>query len=875
MTILMLIFFHYTGISWQWNSILVPMKSFFFGLLFLIPFVSFSQLQMPPSVETGVTLELATYRKNIISDIKYKLSFNIPSDRLAAIPASASINFNLSSTNFPVQLDFKGDGKQINIIRVNGLTANINFEKEHLLLGPELLQQGLNSVEIIFSAASAALNRNDEYLYTLLVPDRARTVFPCFDQPDLKATFELKLEIPQTWNVIANGSLIDTTVVNDRKICFFKSSDKISTYLFAFAAGKFKSISSKTGKFNAQFLYRETDPLKLKLSMDSIFRGHTDAIDFLAAWTNIPYPFQKIGFVAIPDFQFGGMEHVGAVQYKSSTLFLDDGATRDQFNGRANLISHETAHMWFGDLVSINWFNDVWMKEVFANFMADKVMEKLTGTESFNLKFLSDHFPAAYGIDRTAGANPIRQDLDNLNQAGSLYGNIIYHKALIVMRQLERLMGKDNFQTGVREYLKKYAFDNASWPDLIGILNKHSNTDLLSWNQVWINDTGRPVFDYQISYEGSKIKAIAITQRPEFGTKKVWPEIFELSLVYPDHIKQLTVSMTAENLKLKEAEGLSKPLYIVFNSTGSGYGIWPVDPQMLPALYTMKSPLMRASAYVSLYENMLNGRNIKPAALLNLFVKGLSQEKEELNLRLLTGYISTLFWSYTNPDGRQKISESLEAKIWSSMQSQLSLNNKKLLFKAYQDVFLNRDAYQKLAYIWKLQQAPAGIKLTEDDYTSLAFSLCLRPFADSTFLSQQLERINNPDRRKRFEFIKPAVSADLKVRDAFFLSLSEKKNREKESNVVSALYYLHHPLRQQQSVKYLKKTLEMLGEIQETGDIFFPQSWLQSSFSSYQDGVAAQIVSDFLAAHPNYNPKLKAKILQASDPVFRAQRLLN
>ncbi|WP_432709141.1 M1 family aminopeptidase [Pedobacter sp.] len=178
--------------------------------------------------------------------------------------------------------------------------------------------------------------------------------------------------------------------------------------------------------------------------------------------SGIAYPFQKIGFVTMPDFQFGGMEHPGVIHYKASSLLLGEGATVDQFISRSNLISHEIAHMWFGDLVTMKWFNDVWMKEVFANFMANKVTEKLMGTPTFNLRFLQDHYPAAYGVDRTRGANPIRQQLDNLQDAGTMYGNIIYHKAPIMMMQLEKLMGPEPFQKGIREYLKKYAYQNAT-----------------------------------------------------------------------------------------------------------------------------------------------------------------------------------------------------------------------------------------------------------------------------------------------------------------------------------------------------------------------------------------------------------------------------
>jgi len=351
------------------------MKGFFIACLLLISDFSYAQLSSAPAVEAGVSRSLAEYRKKHIDELSYQLSFNIPADKNADIPATALIRFKLNARSNPLQLDFKGSKEQILKLTVNGHPAAVNYQNEHLLLDSTVLVQGLNQVQIEFRAGNAALNRNSDYLYTLFVPDRARTAFPCFDQPDLKATFDLKLEIPSTWNVIANGQLQDSLVINDRKTCSFASSDRISTYLFAFAAGKFQRVRKAAGTYPALFLYRETDAQKIKESVDSIYKEHSDALRFLENWTNIPYPFQKVGFVAIPDFQFGGMEHPGAVQYKSSSLFLDPGATRDQFIARSNLISHETAHMWFGDLVSIKWFNDVWMKEVFANFMADKVVE--------------------------------------------------------------------------------------------------------------------------------------------------------------------------------------------------------------------------------------------------------------------------------------------------------------------------------------------------------------------------------------------------------------------------------------------------------------------------------------------------------------------
>src|SRR6185503_9960126 len=185
----------------------------------------------------------------------------------------------------------------------------------------------------------------------------------------------------------------------------------------------------------------------------------------------LPYPFGKFDFVLVPSFQFGGMEHPGSIFYNASSLLLDPSATINQQLGRASLIAHETAHMWFGDLVTMRWFNDVWMKEVFANFMAAKIVNPSFPQINHELRFLYAHYPGAYDVDRTAGTNAIRQPLDNLNEAGTLYGAIIYLKAPIVMRQLERIVGEEKFRDGLRRYLDQNRFANATWADLISLLD--------------------------------------------------------------------------------------------------------------------------------------------------------------------------------------------------------------------------------------------------------------------------------------------------------------------------------------------------------------------------------------------------------------------
>jgi aminopeptidase N len=844
------------------------------SLLAALTFIYTNLAHAQTLVETGVSRSLANYRAACVSGIKYSLSFNIPPNKTADIKAIETITFDLKQSGQPLQLDFKEDPKKISAITINGKEVPLDFSKEHILLEAKNLLPGKNEVHLEFTAGNGALNRNDDYLYALFVPDRARTVFPCFDQPNLKAVFNLSMHVSNNWAVLANAPIKNFRTDTASKDYIFESTDTLSTYLFSFVVGKFQYVQWDKIKLKPMFLYRETDTAKTRLSIGPVFKAHEDAVNFLESWTGIPFPFKKMGFVAIPDFQFGGMEHPGEVQYKASALFLDAGATQDQIIARLNVIAHETSHMWFGDMVTMDWFNDVWMKEVFANFMADKVTGSLMGEETFNLKFLTDHFPAAYGIDRTPGANPIRQELNNLKDAGSLYGNIIYHKAPIMMRQLELLMGKENFQNGVREYLKTYAYRNATWPDLIKILSKYTTQDLTTWNNTWVNQPGRPVFNYSLVSKYGKIKRFILIQHAERGTTRTWPQSFEITMFYPGSIKTITVNMVKGVADLSETEGMKRPSFILFNSGGEGYGLFPTDGDLYNSLTDIQSPLQRTSAYISLYENMLAGRYIKPLPLLNLYIRALSTEKEEMSLRLITGYISSIYWQFITPQNRAKISDELEGSLWQAMQQQQSANNKKILFGTYQSIYLSAQARTNLYNIWKQQQAPTGVKLSEDDYTSLSFSLALRNDADTTILTQQYQRITNPDRKKRFEFIRPALSPDVKVRDQFFHSLQDVKNRSKESNVLTALGYLHHPLRQNTAVKYLAKSLDMLETIQVTGDIFFPQSWLSATFGSYQSAEAAHIVTEFLAAHPNYNEKLKAKILQSTDNLMRASNKL-
>ncbi|MAD97934.1 MAG: peptidase M1 [Flavobacteriaceae bacterium] len=849
------------------------MRKFLFVLALLI-FVSCAN---EPSriLDKGVSLELAQLRKKQVSNVLYELHFRIPENIEEAILSDLTLNFDVSTTEHDVLLDFNVDSKNLKSVSINGQATEINHQNEHVVLDKSKLTIGRNKIEIPFDAGETSLNRNEEFLYTLLVPDRASTLFPCFDQPDIKAKYNLTVTTPRDWQVLAGGKLKKWVSKDDTVTRSYATSDLMSTYLFSFVAGKFSEAKQNPGAFQMRFLYRENNQEKIDESVDEVFKIHQNAIDYLEDYTAYKFPFQKMDFAAIPPFQYGGMEHVGAIQYRQSSLFLDKNATQNRKLGRAKLIAHETSHMWFGDLVTMRWFNDVWMKEVFANFMADKIVNPVYPDINHGLSFMMSHYPRAYNEDRTKGTNPIRQELGNLKNAGSLYGRIIYNKAPIMVRQLEYFLGEELFQIGIQEYIKTYANDNADWSELVDILDSKSTKNVKAWSDVWVNSSGRPIFYEEVeTNEKGSITKFVLHQKAEDGSEKVWPQSFKIHLMdQRGYEKIIGIKNIGKSFDLTEAMKGFRPGQILYNTNGFGYGVFPIYKDQLDTYKTIKDEVSRGYQYINLYENMLNGA-VSAKRTFGVFLDGLEAEKNELIANYLSGRLNRIYWVYLSKQERDAVQLELENRIFALLNSNISANLKRTVFGLYQNVAISEKGQTNLFGIWNKDIQIKDLFLNTNNYSSLALRLALyeHPKADEVLLAQK-ERIQNSDRLARFNWLLPSVSKDEKTRDEFMISLFEPKNREKESWVQSALSNLHHPLRQKSGVRHLKKVLEELEEVQLTGDIFFPKGWLASSIGNYSSKEAYDILQQFLAENPDLKPSLRLKLLQTTDDLERAQTI--
>jgi aminopeptidase N len=879
--------------------------------------VVLANLQPKTDPDLGISEALAHERAARISNLRYDLAFTIPAEKSKPVAGRALIRFTLADASEPLVLDYAPDRAGfLRVVEANGVPTQVRQVNGHIIVSKDVLRTGENSVSLDFNAGDAPLNRSDDFLYTIFVPARAHQAFPCFDQPDLKGRWSLALDVPEGWQALGNGAELERETRDGRTRLRLVATQPVSTYLFAFAAGKFSVEQAERNGRTFRMFHRETDAAKVARNRDAIFDLHAATLAWLEQYTAIPYPFGKFDFLLVPAFQFGGMEHPGAIFYNASGLLLDESATQDQVLGRASVIAHETSHMWFGDLVTMRWFTDVWMKEVFANHMAAKIVNPQFPAVNHDLRYLVEYYPSAYGVDRTAGTNEIRQPLANLNEAGTLYGAIIYQKAPIVMRQLETLVGSDAFRDGLREYLKKYSYGNATWPELITILDARTPEDLAAWSHAWVEERGRPIVTTELKLSNGRIDRLAFTQRDPLDNRGlVWNQRIKVAVGAPDGTVTLVpAALNARKVEVRAARGMPAQ-YVLANGGGIAYGEIHLDAasrtwlmanlaqataggmqasaggdrrasggasaqrggesEGAPPSGVIKDDVTRGSAWVTLWDAVLT-EDVKPDAFLALAADALAAENNELIVNRVLTYVRDACWRFSAPAARARLMPRLEQVLRQGLDRAPSSSLKSVWFSALRDMAETPATIEWLTRVWKHEEKVPGLTLAETDDIRLAEEIAVRGVPDAAaIVEQQLERTKNPDRKAQLAFVRPALSADAKERDAWFTALADVANRRHEAWVLEGLRYLHHPLRAGDSLKYIEPSLLLLREIQRTGDIFFPKRWMDATLSGYQSQAAAVIVRTFVdRLPPAYPERLRRVILSSADDLFRASRVL-
>ncbi len=542
----------------------------------------------------GVPRELARWRATHYRNVRYALQLELWPDA-ARLRGTEEIRVTLDGAGVPLVLDWRVVNPQaqtasVRDIVVNGQAVNdARFTNEHIVIAPEHLVAGENTIKLAFespiSAAGNAVTRyrdgadKREYLYTLFVPSDASTVFPCFDQPDLKARFQLNVATLTAWTVITNTHAETVTRSGTNSLWRFRETVPLSTYQFAFAAGEFAHFQDEGSPYKTNLYVRQSQVERARKELAEVFRLNRAGLDFFARYFAYKFPFPKYDLVLVPEFAYGGMEHAGATFLREEGILFPSDPTASDMAARAELMLHEAAHQWFGDLVTMRWFDDLWLKEGFATFMAYKAMAELLPDANAWKIFYQRTKPAAYATDVTKGTTPIFQEIPNLSAAKSAYGNIVYRKAPALLRQAEVYLGAAEFQRAVRLVVQEHAFANAEWADLVRAFERASGQKLDAWADAWVKRRGMP--DVRVAWRTTdgRISSFALTQRDVLGEGGLWPMRVKLLLAYADAPPEtLTIKLAAApTTEVKEATDKRAPDWVFVNYEDYGYGQFLLD----------------------------------------------------------------------------------------------------------------------------------------------------------------------------------------------------------------------------------------------------------------------------------------------------------
>jgi aminopeptidase N len=493
------------------------------------------------------------------------------------------------------------------------------------------------------------------YLHTQFEPFDAHRVFACFDQPDLKADFTLTVRAPEDWVVVSNMA----PESHEGGVWRFGKTPKLSTYLVALVAGPYDVVTARHGDIDLGLYCRAS--LRKYLDPDELFELTRQGLDFFQAEFGYPYPFGKYDQLFVPEFNFGAMENPGCVTFNEYMVFRSR-VTEAAREGRANTILHEMAHMWFGDLVTMKWWDDLWLNESFATYMASHASADATRFVNAWVRFALGTKAAAASQDQLPSTHPISADIVDTDAVRLHFDGITYAKGASVLKQLVAWVGQEAFTTGLRDYFPHYEWSNATLSDFLGTLEQASGRDLLEWSKEWLETAGvntlRPSFE--IDADGA-YSSFAILQeaRPEHPTLRSHRIAVGLYDDGPDGVvrrQRLEFDVVGERTDVPELVGVQQPDVLLLNDDDLTYAKVRLDARSLDTLQTrlgqVRDPLARALYWASTWD-MVRDAEVPTRRFVDLVLTHAGDEDDDANLQRLLGQAGAAIDVYGDPSNRQ------------------------------------------------------------------------------------------------------------------------------------------------------------------------------------------------------------------------------
>jgi aminopeptidase N len=591
----------------------------------------------PEHPRDTLTQAEAEARAARVAESSYQLAIDLTRGS-STYRGELALRFRVTGAN-DIFLDFRG--KTIERMVVNGSPVDQPAWTGYRLMVPGALLQPETTVTIAYEneydhggdGFHQFIDPEDgeEYLYSNFEPYEAHRLFPCFDQPDIKGTYALTVTAPPEWEVIANSRVAaDATLADGRRRRTFEGTKPFSTYLFALVAGPYHAERTVHGDFELGLFCRKS--LVKHMDAGEIFTISKQGLDFYGEFFAYPYAFGKYDQIFVPEFNAGAMENVGAVTHNEYMMFRDP-PTDNQRRGRAETILHEMAHMWFGDLVTMRWWNDLWLNESFATYMSYVCLTTATRFTEGWQDFSSSIKNWAYRQDQLVTTHPIAGQVDDTDQTFLNFDGITYGKGASVLKQLVAAIGIDAFREGMREYFRKFEYSNASLAQFIEALEAGSGQDLQEWSRLWLETPSLNTIGSRWEADGDRVSSFTLTQTAPDDYPTLRPHHLEIGLIRDNgdtlDVHAVPAIIASSEADVAAARGLPKPAFVFPNYNDHDYAKVALDAHSVEwvreNIERIDDILLRQLTWSSLW-NMVRDQKLKSTEFLALVCEKLPLE---------------------------------------------------------------------------------------------------------------------------------------------------------------------------------------------------------------------------------------------------------
>ncbi|QPK94698.1 aminopeptidase N [Actinomyces sp. zg-332] len=561
--------------------------------------------------------------------------------------------------------------ESIESVAINGQIADFEYDGSKLFISG-LTPNKTNTVKVsakcYYSITGEGLHRYFDpedgrcYLYTHYEPTAARKVYACFDQPDLKANWNFTVIAPQSWIVLSNSPEDSSEATGNASKHVFKPTPKLSSYITAIVAGEYFKVTEEyvdpnSGqKIDLGVYCRQS--LSKYFDYEDFLYVTKCGLEFYNKNYDYPYPWGKYDQILVPEYNIGAMENPGCITYSEKKFLFKNTPTIADRQSRANTILHEMCHMWFGDLVTPLWWDDLWLKESFADHQGTFTTAFATKYKQAWSAFACRRKAWAYQQDSLPTTHPILADIKDVDAASENFDGITYAKGASVLKQLVAWVGEENFFKAAADYFKHNAYKATTLVDLTKSLNKVIDKDFDDWIEKWLNTTNASVITARIASEGDEIISLSLKQEciTVSGEKVIRPHQLKLGLYRfiseenssnPKLVRYecLDVELADETVDIDSAVGLAKPDVLVINDEDLTYAITRVDDtsvsNLVKGMHTIESSLTRAVLWLSLFTQARDG--ILPInTYLEIVLNNLHREENDAIVQCVLDQTQTL-----------------------------------------------------------------------------------------------------------------------------------------------------------------------------------------------------------------------------------------